>query len=438
MKQMQHFLHWLYRRVLWVWRYGIAITLLVSLLIFFTPRSTVQITIDHAIAYEVSEFQFDYIGWTIGALHAKAMQTLYGQHPFINETDRVQLVRDYMNDLAYLHGIEGQIGQFYNDPNIEDAEVITADLRQERDTLRAELSQKQSTIEAILEGQVATILVERGFGHAGQLLPPMAMRFTRVPNLLVISPRDHIELQKTINLYAMPIDDIERMESRLYQEYDVASLIVPLGGIALYPAMVLETSNIPWVIETFAHEWLHHYLFAFPLGLQYFSADGAMAGETRIINETTADLFGKEISRLVLERYYPDLLPPPPIQSTDTSSPIMTPEPPVFDFGAEMNETRVTLDAFLANGQVNEAEAYMEERRILFFDNGYRIRKLNQAYFAFYGGYQGGGAPGVAGEDPIGPAIRNIRETSEDLHTFIITMRTITTREQLLSIAPQQ
>ena len=84
-------------------------------------------------------------------------------------------------------------------------------------------------------------------------------------------------------------------------------------------------------------------------------------------------------------------------------------------------------------GAVAEAEAYMEERRQFFYSNGYLIRRLNQAFFAFYGGYQSVGS-GVGGADPIGPAVAAIRDLSPSLHDWIITMRTITTREQLLAV----
>jgi hypothetical protein len=174
-------------------------------------------------------------------------------------------------------------------------------------------------------------------------------------------------------------------------------------------------------------------LFAFPLGLHYFSADKAFVGETRIINETTADFFGKEIRNLVLLRYYPDLyIPssPPPDPQTPTALPVEG-----FQFGVEMNETRVRVDALLAEGKIEEAETYMEERRQLFVENGYTIRKINQAYFAFYGGYQAGDIPGIAGEDPIGPAIRAIRVDNPTLYQFIVQMREITTREELSTIA---
>jgi len=63
----------------------------------------------------------------------------------------------------------------------------------------------------------------------------------------------------------------------------------------------------------------------------------------------------------------------------------------------------------LAAGNVEEAEAYMEARRQVFYDQGYHyLRRLNQAYFAFYGAYadEPGGA---AGEDPVGGAVRALR-----------------------------
>ena len=381
-----------------------------------------------------SPYHFDYVGWELGAIAAKVNQTLYGQHPFMDETTRTQFVRDYMTDLATVQSLESQITQLYINPDIEDPETASAALRAERDTLRESLNIRQSTAEAILEGQVATVLIEQGFGTAGQLLPPVSMRFTRVPNVLITSPREEITIESQLNIYALPIDENVALEERIEQNFEVAALVIPLGGIALYPAMIAETSSIKWAVEVFAHEWLHHYLYFFPLGLDYITGTEGFAGASRTINETTADIFGKEIALLVLERYYPDLVPPPPAPQTQTETP-STSQPPVFDFGAEMNETRVKVDELLAAGQIDEAEAYMEERREFFYENGYGIRRINQAYFAFYGGYQGGGVPGIGGEDPIGPAIGTIRDDSASLHEFVITMRDITTEKQLLETA---
>ena len=72
----------------------------------------------------------------------------------------------------------------------------------------------------------------------------------------------------------------------------------------------------------------------------------------------------------MLARYYPDLLPPPSLPATSDAPP-STPDPNAFDFGAAMNETRVTVDQLLAAGKVDEAEAYMEQRRQVFVAHGY-------------------------------------------------------------------
>jgi hypothetical protein len=60
----------------------------------------------------------------------------------------------------------------------------------------------------------------------------------------------------------------------------------------------------------------------------------------------------------------------------------------------------------------------MEARRQVFVAHGYLIRKLNQAYFAFYGAYAD--APvGAAGEDPVGQAVRDFRAQSSSLAAFL-------------------
>jgi hypothetical protein len=95
-----------------------------------------------------------------------------------------------------------------------------------------------------------------------------------------------------------------------------------------------------------------------------------------------------------------------------------------------MHLTRVTVDNMLAEGQIEAAESYMGQRRVFLWENGYHIRKLNQAYFAFYGAYadQPGGA---SGEDPVGAAVRLIRQKSSSLADFINRMAWMWKYEQL-------
>ena len=84
-----------------------------------------------------------------------------------------------------------------------------------------------------------------------------------------------------------------------------------------------------------------------------------------------------------------------------------------------MHETRVNADILLADGLIEEAEAYMETRRQVFWENGYRIRKLNQAFFAFHGAYADTPGGAASAEDPVGPAVRSLREQSDSLASFI-------------------
>ena len=57
----------------------------------------------------------------------------------------------------------------------------------------------------------------------------------------------------------------------------------------------------------------------------------------------------------------------------------------------------------------------MEERRVVFEENGFHIRKLNQAYFAFHGTY----AESPTSVSPIGDQLHEMYELVPDLGDFI-------------------
>jgi len=101
-----------------------------------------------------------------------------------------------------------------------------------------------------------------------------------------------------------------------------------------------------------------------------------------------------------------------------------------------MNTTRVTVDRLLSEGKIEAAENYMEERRRLFWDNGFLIRKLNQAYFAFYGAYADE-AGGAAGEDPVGAAVRTLRAQSPSLASFLNRISWMWSFDQLQKVTSQ-
>jgi hypothetical protein len=102
-----------------------------------------------------------------------------------------------------------------------------------------------------------------------------------------------------------------------------------------------------------------------------------------------------------------------------------------------MRQTRVRVDELLAAGKVNEAEQYMEMRRHFFWEHGYHIRKINQAYFAFYGSYNDQPGGGAAGADPVGPSVRKLWAESRTLKEFIEKVQTVRSYADLLEILEQ-
>ncbi len=80
-----------------------------------------------------------------------------------------------------------------------------------------------------------------------------------------------------------------------------------------------------------------------------------------------------------------------------------------------MQRVRQKVDVLLAQGKIEEAEAYMEAERLKLVEKGYNLRRLNQAYFAFHGSY----ALSPGSVDPTGPQIRQLRAASPSLKSFL-------------------
>ena len=76
----------------------------------------------------------------------------------------------------------------------------------------------------------------------------------------------------------------------------------------------------------------------------------------------------------------------------------------------------------------------MEARRQFFWQNGFPIRKINQAYFAFYGAYNDAPGGGAAGEDPVGPAVVAFRDRFDHLSDFLRSIARIDSFEDLIGL----
>jgi hypothetical protein len=204
---------------------------------------------------------------------------------------------------------------------------------------------------------------------------------------------------------------------------DVSSLVVDLGGVGTYPNLVASDSDFQYIIETCAHEWTHAYLAFTPLGFRYVLNIAGLSHNADIstINETVADIVGKEVGAAVVKKYYPQLL----TGNLTTQSPSQ----PVFDFNKEMRTIRVQVDQYLAAGEIETAEQYMQTKRDYLEANGYYIRKLNQAFFAFNGNY----ADTPAFENPIGTQLSQLRAHSNTLKDFLNTVSSFANLQSLES-----
>lgn len=273
-----------------------------------------------------------------------------------------------------------------------------------------------SVEEAIID-RIKEVLTEQGI----KVFPDVRFKMDQPPYLLVISLRDKIVYYDRVllsrEITSSQIADIEDAIDAL----GLSSVVVELGGFAgTYPPIIMESKNISFVIETAIEEWLHQYLVFRPLGFLYLLDCIGIQQEAEIItiNETLAGIVSEEVGKIVYDRYYVPESPNNRKVNMQANN---------FNFDKEMRETRRQVDILLKIGDVIGAENYMEIQRQIFLANGYQIRKLNQAYFAFHSIY----AYDPASVSPIYEQLRQLRDRSDSLTQFIDIVASMTSYEDL-------
>lgn len=290
------------------------------------------------------------------------------------------------------------------------------------DALVSERSVYEKDVERVIRRYVDEAIREAGLQRGLPLFtdvritwPPVDFRLTGPPRVLVRSPRNEIRRSgDTLLRSDLTFAEIEAIERRVDDE-DTVSIVVTIGGLAAYPAIIQENRSYRSMLEVVAHEWTHHYLAFYPLGMRW----GA-GGDMTTLNESVADVVGRELARAVEARH--------PIEfeeGMDGRSPPA--DPPTVDFREVMHDLRLRVDALLAEGKVEAAEALMEETRQYLAENGIYLRKINQAYFAFYGSY--GESP--ASSSPVGPMVDELWERTGDVGVFLALVREVTSVEEL-------
>lgn len=384
---------------------------------------------DHVRAYTRS-YEFDYLGWTLDALWHKITSLSLGPIRHMTPLQQRKVLREYFQILSDIEKQEESLTALYADPlshlKVEDQKILERDLENQK----VDLGKMAKLAEAVLQDQIGQALVDLDLTFYNQAFPPILYRVTDLPKNLVISPRDIIRQEKNVSLVSgITLNDEIMIESEVEENTDFSALVVPVGGVSTYPTMVIRTGNLMSLLETVAHEWVHNYLIFRPLGVNY-STSSAL----RTMNETTASIAGDEISEYVIRKFYSDLMPinqEKLYETFEAGFPLGLPrEEASFDFRKEMYETRLRVDELLGEEKIDEAEAFMETRRKVFWENGYRIRKLNQAYFAFHGAYAD--QPfSAAGADPVGEDVRILRARSRTLAEFVNTMSWLSSYQSL-------
>lgn len=405
-------------------------TLVVFLLIVLLPTHSVWHAVDVSdrVRIYTRPFEFDYFYWTLQALWEKSEQAAMDSAKFLSVSQQRRVVYDFIELLDEIGTLERSIGEVYANPETQDPVAEAAPLMEKKQLLDERYTWLAPLAESVLQYQIQSAISAKGLGFSGQVFPPVLFRMSEVPDQLIISPRDAIRQETGISLKAgFTAVEMDKLEDAVLQNLDVSALVVPLGGVGVYPTMVYREGDLRYLLKIIAHEWTHNYLTLRPLGWNYDTSP-----QLRSMNETTAELFGTEISNLVMQTYYGNLLPHEDGSQGKNYEIIFNNlhQKAAFDFQKEMHATRVRVDELLAQGKVAEAESYMEIRRKFFWENGYKIRKLNQAYFAFYGAYAEQPL-GAAGNDPVGPAVRALRYQSGSLANFMHRIAWMTSFEQL-------
>jgi hypothetical protein len=278
----------------------------------------------------------------------------------------------------------------------------------------------QPAAESAIERAVTSVLISEGLGvglplvpNDNLLFPPVSFAFVAPPEVLIVSPRDRVAVEQSELLQPkIGVPEAERIEAAT-DSLGYSSLVVPIGGLATFPTMVLEGTRPLDAVVAVTHEWIHGYLFFSPLGVRYWSSQDA-----RSINETVADMVSRELGRKVIRELGMDVTPPG--QSAPQA-------PSDIQFRSLMRTTRTRLDELLAQGRIDDAEAYLRQQQQAFQAAGFQIRKLNQAYFAFYGSY----GDAAAGISPIPRELGFLRAASGSPAEFLKRVSRLTSAEDL-------
>jgi hypothetical protein len=372
-------------------------------------------TFDRQLDSIVEPYKFSIAQWELRTIPHEVHEAIFGNQTLVN--NEVDIVTQYFAITEQIRALKSE----FEVTNSGSEGGNSAALEAELDRLQQQKTELTGTVERIISRQIRETLVEEGIFNpllgVNISFPPLNFTLEEPPCLLVVSPRDRIESMREITLkQGISLEEIEDIETEVDQ-LDVSSLVVELGGFGgTFPTFVSDEGSLRFTIEAVAEEWLHQYLAFTPLGFLYLlDATGLSRNyEIATMNETVAGMVSEEIGAKVYARYYSAYGNGAGQEENE-------------EFNREMRQIRRAVDEYLAQGEIEQAEKFMEEGRQYLESRGYYIRKLNQAYFAFHGTY----ADSPTSISPIGVEFNELREQSASLKDFLDTAASMTSREDL-------
>ncbi len=367
----------------------------------------------------VKPYRFSIAKWELNAIPREVNHWIFSRSEEID--DETGVVTEYFAFVGRIKTLKSEVQAI----NAGNRQGDSASLEAELNMLQEQRMALENTVEKIIERQIRDTLTQQGiFNPIIELkvsFPPVNFKLDKLPYLLVISPRYRIESMREILLQSsLSLEEVEDIEAKV-DKLGVSSLVVKLGGLSTpYPTLVTNEASLQFTINTATEEWLHQYLVFKPLGFLYLLdlAGVSRNYEIATMNETLTGMISKEIGSIVCEKYYPEH--GNGVNQNQTAA-------PEFDFNREMREIRKTVDKYLARGEIEQAEEFMEQKRQYLASMGHYIRKLNQAYFAFHGTY----ADRPTSISPIGLELKELRSQSASLKDFLNTVAVMTSRQDL-------
>jgi hypothetical protein len=363
-----------------------------------------------AYRFSIVKWEIDAVGNTVGNLF----------HSQVEKSDGIKEVTEYFANVAQMQKLEKETEAVKAGNRPGDVAAIGLEMRK----LQKRNTDLTATVQKTLGTQIRQVFSQQGIYNPFMQLkfgfPAIKFKLKPPPHLLVISPRDRIESIKQDTLVPdIDVQDMENIENRI-DKLGVSSLVVEIGGFAAYPSYITDTGDLKFTIDAVAEEWLHQYLAFKPLGLRYLLHLTGIHRNYNIVtmNETLASIVGKEIGDMVYQSYY---------SQNETGQDVPGETGKGFDFNGEMREIRKVVDSYLARGEIKQAEQFMEQKRQYLATNSYYIRKLNQAYFAYYGNY----ADSPISISPIGVELKELRSRSASLKDFLSIASAMTSRQDL-------